>query len=64
MIILSRHTKICSFCGKTFIVPGSCQDYLYKRGKLYYCGYNHWLTAERLENPNCSETSEEGNEVH
>lgn len=51
MIGRSCYTKICSFCGKTFIVPGFCQDYLYKRGKLYYCGYSHWRIAERLENP-------------
>lgn len=42
----SRNMKICAHCGKIIIITGSCQDYLYKRGSLYYCGYNHWHIAE------------------
>jgi hypothetical protein len=45
---MSRYSKHCASCGKHFIIPGTCADYLYKRGKLYYCGYNCWNHAEYL----------------
>ena len=49
---MKRNTKICALCGKIFIVPGACSDYLYKRGSLYYCSYNHWRIEEKRENSN------------
>lgn len=47
----TRNMKVCAHCGKVFLVSGSCQDYLYKRGNLYYCGYNHWFitTPEKVK---------------
>lgn len=41
-----RNQKSCAYCKRVFMVPGSCQDYQFKRGSLYYCGYSHWLIAE------------------
>lgn len=41
----ARNMKTCIVCGKSFIVPGSCRDYLYKHGSTYYCSYNHWTAA-------------------
>jgi hypothetical protein len=46
-MMLRRNVKICAYCGKTFIVPGTCGAYLYRKGKRYYCGYNHWREAEQ-----------------
>ena len=46
---MSHYSKHCTSCGKHFIIPGTCADYLYKRGKLYYCGYNCWNHAEQQE---------------
>lgn len=41
----TRNKKTCAYCEGTFLVSGSCQDYLYKHGSTYYCGYNHWTAA-------------------
>lgn len=46
---MKRYSKHCAVCGKHFIIPGTCADYLYRRGKLYYCGYNCWNHAEQQE---------------
>ena len=47
----ARNMKTCIVCGKSFLVPGLCQDYLYKVPGGYCCSYKHWLEAKQQANP-------------
>ncbi len=46
---MSHYSKHCAECGKHFLISGTCADYLYKRGRFYYCSYTCWNAAERKE---------------